>query len=82
MTIIENNNIEELVNLKNFDRVKATGSVTGWEKQVYIAITGWGSKYLDTVINRAYKAIPDDASPEDIKTAMRVAFLDYIEGLF
>lgn len=82
MTILKEATVKEFVDLKNFDKLKTVGSLSSWERQIYNLITQRLSRYLDIVMEKVNKSLPDNADPEDVKTTVRIALLDYIESAF
>jgi len=82
MTILKENKVEELIDIKNMGMVRKVGSLSGWQKQIYNLITvKFADSVFDRMMQRVYKIAPEDANKEDIKNALTIAFLDYVESI-
>jgi hypothetical protein len=86
MKIIQEGNLKEFMDV-SFDRVRATGSLSAWQRQLYNYITvKLASVFLDKIFAKVNeqieKIVPDDADKEEIKTTVKKAFLDYIDSVF
>ena len=79
MTIIKEKKIDELLNLKNLDKLRTTGSVSGWQRNIYNLITKRLSMtILDKMMEYVNKQIPEDADREEVKDVLIKALLDYV----
>jgi hypothetical protein len=84
MTILkEANKVEEFLDLKNLDKVRKVGSLSGWQRRVYNLIT---VRFADNILGRMMeyvnKLLPEDADPEDVKSTLKLALMDYVESAF
>ena len=84
MTIIENKNkVEELLDVKNMDKLHRVGSLSGWQRTIYNLITiRLASSILDRMMGYVNKSIPEDANPEDVKDTLKIALMDYVDSVF
>lgn len=83
MTILkESNKVDEYVDVKNLDKVRKIGALSGWQKQIYNLINiRLAGTVFDRMMDKVYKIAPEGANPEDIKNALVVSFLDYIDSI-
>ena len=83
MTIIkEKKKVDEFLDLKNFDKIRTTGSLSGWQRNIYNLITKrLASTVLDKMMQHVNKNTPEDVDREDLKNTVRVALLDYIDSV-
>ncbi len=83
MTIIkEKKKVDEFLDLKNFDKIRRTGSLSGWQRNIYNLITKrLASTVLDKMMQYVNKNTPEDVDREELKNTVRVALLDYIDSV-
>lgn len=83
MTIIkEKKKVDEFLDLKNFDKLRTTGSLSGWQRNIYNLITKRiGSTFLEKMMVHVNKNTPEDVDREELKNTVRVALLDYIDSV-
>jgi len=83
MTIIkEKKKVDEFLDLKNFDKIRTTGSLSGWQRNIYNLITKrLASTVLDKMMQYVNKNTPEDVDREELKNTVRVALLDYIDSV-
>jgi|GEM_PF-2340480 len=83
MTIIkEKKKVDEFLDLKNFDKIRTTGSLSGWQRNIYNLITKrLASTVLDKMMQYVNKNTPKDVDREELKNTVRVALLDYIDSV-
>jgi len=79
----ENKKVDEFLDVKNFDKIRTVGSLSGWQRRVYDLITKrLGSTILDKMMQYVNKALPEDADPESVKETLKVALMDYVDSVF
>lgn len=83
MTIIkEKKKVDEFLDLKNFDKIRRTGSLSGWQRDIYNLITKRiGSTFLEKMMMYVNKNVPEDVDREKLKDTVRVALLDYVDSV-
>ncbi|HCY05897.1 MAG TPA: hypothetical protein DHS57_00995 [Erysipelotrichaceae bacterium] len=83
MTIIkEKKKVDEFLDLKNFDKIRTTGSLSAWQRNIYNLITKrLASTVLDKMMQYVNKNTPEDVDREELKNTVRVALLDYIDSV-
>lgn len=84
MTILkESNKVEELLDVKNFDKIRTVGSLSGWQRKIYNLITKrFASTILDKMMMGVNKSLPEDADPNEVKDTLKIALLDYVDSVF
>lgn len=84
MTILkEGKIIDEFLDVKNIDKIRTTGSLSGWQRSIYNLITKrLESTVLDKMMQQVNKALPEDADPEGIKKTLKIALMDYVDSVF
>lgn len=83
MIILKEKKIEELLDVKNFDKLRTVGSLSGWQRIIYNLITErLAHTFLDKMMVYVNKRIPEDADRESVKDTVRIALLDYIDSVF
>jgi hypothetical protein len=74
--------MNEFLDLKNMDKVRRVGSLSGWQRTLYNLITvRLSSSILDRMMDYVNKSIPEDADPEDVKNTLQIALMDYIDSV-
>ena len=82
MTILKEKKIDEFMDVKNLDKLRTTGSLSGWQRQIYNLITiRLASNILDRMMQYVNKAIPEDADREQVKETMKIALMDYVDSV-
>ena len=83
MTILrEKKKVDEFLDLKNLDKIRTTGSLSGWQRNIYNLITKRiGSTFLEKMMSYVNKNVPEDVDREELKDTVRVALLDYIDSV-
>lgn len=82
MTILKEKKIDEFMDVKNLDKLRTTGSLSGWQRQIYNLITiRLASNILDRMMQYVNKAIPEDADHEQVKETMKIALMDYVDSV-
>jgi len=83
MTIVKEN-LKEFQNV-NFDRLRKTGTLSSWQRQLYNFITvRLASSILDRMMKNintfVEKRVPDGTDKEEIKSTIEEALLDYLKS--
>lgn len=83
MTIIrEKKKVDEFLDLKNLDKIRTTGSLSGWQRNIYNLITKRiGSAFLEKMMMHVNKNAPEDVDREELKNTVIVALLDYVDSV-
>ena len=83
MTILrEKKKVDEFLDLKNLDKIRTTGSLSGWQRNIYNLITKRiGATFLEKMMVYVNKNVPEDVDREELKDTVRVALLDYIDSV-
>jgi len=80
MRIIKEGKIKEFLDVKNLDKLRYSGSLSGWQRQIYTLITvRFASSILDRMMVTINKMIPDDADHTEVKNTLVKAFIDYFD---
>lgn len=80
MTILKEKKIDEFLDVKNLDKLRTTGSLSGWQRQIYNLITiRLSATILDKMMLYVNKAIPEDADRDLVKETVKIALLDYAD---
>ena len=84
MTILkEGKRIDEFLDVKNINKIRTTGSLSGWQRSIYNLITKrLASTVLDKMMQYVNKALPEDADPESVKDTLKIALMDYVDSVF
>lgn len=83
MTIVrEKKKVDEFLDLKNLDKIRTTGSLSGWQRNIYNLITKRiGSAFLEKMMMHVNKNAPEDVDREELKNTVIVALLDYVDSV-
>lgn len=85
MTILKEGDkkINEFLDVKNIDKIRTTGSLSGWQRNVYNLITKkLASTILDKMMQYINKSLPEEADPESTKETIKIALMDYVDSVF
>lgn len=86
MTVIKEAKLKEFQTV-NYDKLRKIGSVSGWQKILYNFITiRLATSILEKMVGyiniQLPKVVPEGTDPEEVKSTIKTALLDYIDSVF